>query len=204
MVTALTLVRFQFLRRVLLGILIFLAFVFLLFVRSGGSQEGHDLVEAFGLGLIVIGIVGRMWCTLYIGGRKSAEIVEFGPYSITRNPLYVFSSVAAAGVGAQTGSLIVTASFFIACAGVFHFVIRREERFLEEAFGDIYRAYCSRVPRFWPSPRLYRDQATLTVSTSRVYSTFGDGLIFFVAKPAFEIVEHFQNVGAIPVLLRLY
>ncbi|WP_414476135.1 methyltransferase family protein [Microvirga sp. M2] len=200
----LSLSHFQFFRRVVLGILIIIAFMILLFVRSAGGQERHDLVEAIGLSLIVIGIVGRMWCTLYIGGRKSVEIVEFGPYSVTRNPLYVFSSIAAAGVGAQTGSLILTAFFFIACAGAFHVVIRREERFLEGTFGETYRIYCSRVPRFWPAPRLYRDQATLTVSTRRIYSTFGDGLIFFVAKPAFEAVEYFQDAGTIPIALLLF
>lgn len=188
----------------MLGAVILTAFVALLFVGSAGSEDLHGLVEAIGLGLIVVGIVGRMWCTLYIGSRKSSEIVDTGPYSVTRNPLYVFSSIAAAGVGAQTGSIVLSALFMLGCVGAFLFVIGREERYLEEHFGQAYRAYLRRVPRFLPRPSLYRDEGTLTISTSRLYNTFGDGMVFFVAMPAFEIVEYFQSIGAIPVVLRLY
>lgn len=41
----------------------------------GGETMLHEGLEAFGLGLIVVCIVGRAWCSLYIGGRKKAEIV---------------------------------------------------------------------------------------------------------------------------------
>lgn len=199
-----SLTRYQYVRRLVLGAIIVVAFVALLFVGSSGSQERHDLVEAVGLGFIVVGIVGRMWCTLYIGSRKSSEIVDTGPYSVTRNPLYVFSSIAAAGVGAQTGSVVLSLLFMLGCVGAFLVVIRREERYLAEHFGATYRSYLERVPRFVPRPSLYRDEGTLTISTSRLYTTFGDGLVFFIAKPAFEFVEYLQATGAIPVLLHLY
>jgi len=58
---------------------------------TGLESQMHEGVEAVGLAAIVFAIVGRAWCSLYIGGRKKAEIVSRGPYSITRNPLYVFS-----------------------------------------------------------------------------------------------------------------
>jgi protein-S-isoprenylcysteine O-methyltransferase Ste14 len=74
----------------------------------------HESVEAIGLALILICIAGRCWCTLYIGGRKGAELVDIGPYSLCRNPLYFFSFLGAAGVGAQTGALTVALLFTIA------------------------------------------------------------------------------------------
>ena len=49
------------------------------FTRSSWGEGGlHEGLEALGLGLIVICIVGRAWCSLYIGGRKKAEIVDRG------------------------------------------------------------------------------------------------------------------------------
>ncbi len=150
------------------------------------------------------GILGRVWCTLYIGGRKNAEVVCEGPYSMVRNPLYVFSTVAAAGVGAQTGSILVALIFMAGCALAFSIVIRREERHLSGLFGEDYRAYLESVPRFLPDPRLFSDRPLLTAPSGRLYRTLGDGLMFLVAIPAFEMVEHLQGVADLPVLVRLY
>ncbi|RZJ44864.1 MAG: isoprenylcysteine carboxylmethyltransferase family protein, partial [Brevundimonas sp.] len=115
-------------------------------VRSVTAFGGdwHDDVEALGLALIIIAIVGRGWCSLYIGGRKKAEIVDRGPYSITRNPLYVFSFIGAFGIGAQTGSLVIGAVFAIATVLVFLRTVGREEAWLAEHFGAPYAAYCAR------------------------------------------------------------
>ena len=53
----------------------------------------HEAVETAGVLLIAIAILGRAWCTLYIGGRKAQELTDSGPYSLSRNPLYVFSFI---------------------------------------------------------------------------------------------------------------
>ena len=41
--------------------------------------------------MILICILGRTWATLYIGGQKQRELVTKGPYSVVRNPLYLFT-----------------------------------------------------------------------------------------------------------------
>lgn len=196
--------QFQRRRRFVLGGAILLAFALLLTVGSAWGEEAHEAIEAGGFALMAVGILGRMWCTLYIGGRKSAEIVREGPYSVMRNPLYVFSSVAMAGVGAQTGSLAVAVLFFAGCLVAFAIVVRREESYLREAFGAPYADYTRSVPRFLPDPRLFRDRATLSVPASRLYRTLGDGLVFLAAIPAFETVELLQGMGWVPVALRLF
>jgi protein-S-isoprenylcysteine O-methyltransferase Ste14 len=196
--------RFQRMRRILLAVLLAVVVAGLCLVQASWSQGTHDLIESVGLSVIVVGILGRMWCTLYIGGRKSAEVVTSGPYSVCRNPLYFFSSVAAAGVGAQTGSILLSIVFFLGCAIAFTIVIRREEAFLSREFGAPYQEYLETVPRFWPNPLLFKDDRELLVRPDRIYTTLGDGAVFFVAKPLMELVEYLQDSGVIPVLLHLY
>jgi protein-S-isoprenylcysteine O-methyltransferase Ste14 len=195
---------YQHARRIVLFLMLVVGFCVLLFVSSYPEQsEVHEFVEAVGVSLIGIAIVGRLWCTLYIGGRKSAEIVASGPYSIVRNPLYVFSAIGAAGAGAQTGSAIVALVFGVVTAVAFSVVARREEAFLREKFGATFDAYCAKVPRMMPRLPLYRDAATLTVTPRTLYTTFFDSLVFFAAMPVFEFVEHLQLEHVLPVLLRL-
>ena len=183
---------------------------FVLFFHSGWAHyqplgiDIEEIIEITGLGLIGIAIAGRLWCTLYIGGRKAAELVEDGPYSITRNPLYLFSTIGAMGVGAQTGSIVVAVICGVLAAFILSITTRREEHHLRETFGEAYDAYLARVPAFIPNPKLFHDPKTLTILPERLYGTLRDGLIFFLAMPAFELVEYVQDLGLLPILFRLY
>ena len=112
----------------------------------------HDQIEAYGIVILLVGIGGRLWSILYIGGRKSLEIVTTGPYSITRNPLYLCSTVAAAGVGAQMGSYVAALGLAVLCAVAFHFVILREEKYLTAKMGSVYLNYMNWDPGFFRIP----------------------------------------------------
>lgn len=168
-----------------------------------GDGAFHEGVESFGLGAIIISIVGRAWCSLYIGGRKKAEIVDTGPYSISRNPLYLFSHLGALGIGAQTGSLTLAVGFMAISLIVFHFTVRREEAWLLNAFGAPYADYMARVPRNGPDFSLWRDEASLEIRPQFFLTTIRDGLVFLLAVPVFEAIEHLQSIGWLATLLRL-
>ncbi len=196
---------YQRLRRFTLAALIALVFFVLLFGQSIFAPETaiHEGIEMVGVVLIVIGIAGRLWSTLYIGGRKSVSVVTDGPYSITRNPLYLFSSIAAVGVGAQMGSITAMVGFGAACAAAFHVVILREEKYLRANLGMEYNDYMARVPRFFPDPSLYREGEPVGFRPDRLMLTLLDGLVFLVAMPAFELIDAAQQSGALPVLFRM-
>ena len=196
--------RYQARRRLAVAVIIVLLFLALLFVRSAWPRGTHEYIEAFGLGFIMVAILGRMWCTLYIGGHKGAQIIRTGPYSLSRNPLYVFSTIGAFGIGCLTGSLGVALLLAIACYITFLFVILAEEGYLENTFGQSYHDYKLEVPRFFPRFSGYRDVETLTIRPKTLYNTFFDGLVFFVAFPFFETVEHLQTAGFIPILFYTY
>lgn len=171
--------------------------------RYPSGETTHEMIEWIGIILIVVCILGRTWASLYIGGRKIDELVTTGPYSIMRNPLYSFSFLGAAGAGAQTGSLVLALICGALAYIVFYVVVLQEEQLLLERYGEKYRAFMARVPRFLPNPRLWQDEQTLTIRPPRVLTTFADALVFLLAVPIAEGFEYLQEIGTIPVLLVL-
>ena len=195
----------QTIRKIVLYALVALG-VFIFAVTTSVHPSGgtvHEMIEWAGIVLIVICILGRTWASLYIGGRKIEEFVQIGPYSVTRNPLYFFSFLGAAGVGAQTGSVVLALICALLAYVVFYVVVQREEEVLSARYGESYRDYLARVPRFIPNPSLWHDEPTLTIRPPRVLMTFADALVFLLAIPIAELFESLQGSGVIPVLLRL-
>jgi len=196
--------RVQLARKAAILVALLLVIVLAALSRTLGSDSTiHEGLEAVGLGLIALCVVGRAWCSLYIGGRKKAEIVDRGPYSISRNPLYVFSFIGAFGMGAQTGSVVMAVLFLILAVGVFYLTVRQEEIWLSAAFGEAYRLYCKHTPRFWPDFAKWRDGETLEVRPVFFLTTLRDGLAFFLAVPLFEALEQAQALGWVRVMFRL-
>jgi protein-S-isoprenylcysteine O-methyltransferase Ste14 len=163
----------------------------------------HMTMDWIGVVLIVLCILGRTWCTLYIGGRKVRELVTFGPYSVSRNPLYLFSIIGATGVGAQTGSVLLALLAGSITWFVFFIVVRDEEKLMARRFGNLYRKYLMRVPRFLPNPSLWRDVETIEIRPTRVLHTFIDACVFLITIPVAEGLEYLHGNGHIPVLFRL-
>lgn len=86
--------------------------------------------------------------TTVIPGRPATTMVSTGPYVYTRNPMYLGLSVAYAG-----GSLVLgTWWAVVALPGVVAYidrnVIRREEAYLRERFGDEYQQFSAHTRRW--------------------------------------------------------
>ncbi|RZJ04712.1 MAG: isoprenylcysteine carboxylmethyltransferase family protein [Brevundimonas sp.] len=196
--------RVQLIRKAtLLGCIIAVCVLAAVSHTLGGETTAHETLEAVGLAMIGICVVGRAWCSLYIGGRKKAQIVDRGPYSISRNPLYVFSFIGAFGMGAQTGSVTIALLFVLIALVVFYATVRREEEWLAAMFGAPYEAYRARTPRFWPDFSKWRDQETLEIRPVFFLVTLRDGLVMFLAIPLFEALEHAQEVGWVHAIFTL-
>lgn len=87
--------------------------------------------------------------------QPSTALVTDGVFGWLRNPMYVGLTLMLAGVSvgfASDWTLVMTVAFAI----IIHFgVVKREERYLAAKFGDTYRNYLERVPRYgWPPPGL--------------------------------------------------
>jgi protein-S-isoprenylcysteine O-methyltransferase Ste14 len=115
------------------------------------SQPNYNIfMDILGFILIVASGVGRIWSLAYIAGLKSKRVISYGAYSISRNPLYFFSFLGFAGAGLAYGSIIVSILLILTFAITHIPIILYEERKLISIFGDEFREYMKRVPRFFP------------------------------------------------------
>ncbi len=77
------------------------------------------------------------------------QLVTDGPFRYSRNPIYVafLAPLAALGVISAPAALIGIATYIAIMTLT---VVRREERVLQNEFGEAYRAYRADVPRWLP------------------------------------------------------
>jgi protein-S-isoprenylcysteine O-methyltransferase Ste14 len=181
----------------------------MLFSQSRWSPETpvHQALQIAGIALIIIAILGRTWSSLYIGGRKNAQLVRTGPYSLVRNPLYTFSFMAGMGIGLQLGSVLFGLATVAILMTVFWPVIMKEEDHLGHLFGNAYADYRKEVPRFWP--RLtqlrvsWRGVESLEVRPALVVRTFVEASLFLLAIPIIEGIEAAQAAGWVAGVIKL-
>jgi protein-S-isoprenylcysteine O-methyltransferase Ste14 len=181
------------------------AIAFLLVAGSISTYQHflHEAIEWAGIGLMVFCIVGRTWCSLYLVGGRNPALVKRGPYSVCRNPLYLFSIVGAVGAGAQSGSIVVAlAAGFVAWSILLRFIMK-EEWTLLAYFGDDYIRYFARVARFLPRPSLWHDSAALEIKPRLVMRTFVGSLLFLVSIPIAEAIEYLQDIGVLTIYIPL-
>lgn len=119
--------------------------------RHGVGRDTPPLLFWTGIGLVAAGQLLRLWAAGYL--CKDEQVVTGGPFRFIRHPLYVGSFTAAVGYCLMSGlllSLLLVPPFFLL---VYYPAVVEEETFLAQKFGDTYRAYCARVPRFFPRLR---------------------------------------------------
>ena len=81
-----------------------------------------------------------------------AFLMTGGPYAFSRHPMYIGELALWLGLAVLYGSPVVLAGFAVCVAGMRRLAVR-EEVGLEAAFGDPYRRYKARVPRWIGLPR---------------------------------------------------
>ncbi len=81
--------------------------------------------------------------------QPSLALATDGVYRYTRNPIYVGLTAVYVGVALRARALPALALLPIVLALLDSGVVDREERYLERRFGDAYRSYRERVPRWF-------------------------------------------------------
>lgn len=102
-----------------------------------------------GIVICFIGASIRFWASGYL--RKDKYPAVGGPYSFTRNPLYLGTFLMAAGTAAAVQAWILMTAMSLIFIAIYHYIILDEETKLQKIFGKPYRHYCERVNRFFPN-----------------------------------------------------
>jgi protein-S-isoprenylcysteine O-methyltransferase Ste14 len=191
--------------RIVASRLIFVAFAAALFATESAHQGTlqSSVVLLVAVALAGVAAAGRAWCALHISGYKGAQLVTSGPYSICRNPLYLFSLLGMAGVGLASGSITLGVALPAAFLPVSLAVVRREEAFLRQRFGEQFVDYCERTPRLLPRLALLSEPAWYSVSPRIFRRALGDLIWFPWGVAMVQLVAALHASGLLPALLRL-
>ena len=184
--------------------LIPIAFCALFGWRSWQDESVTDfVVEWSGYAFLLAGMGIRLWSILYIGGRKAAELVTDGPYSLCRNPLYIGTVLLTIGASLCFENLLMLLVSLAVMIPVHAMVTLGEERSLERKFGEDYRAYKRTVPRFLPSFRSYHSPEYVTVSVRSVRRAVAEVSAILLIPMLGALIEMLHAKGLLPVLWRL-
>lgn len=194
-------------RLLIVKLLILVCMPVVLVTHHGWQDDGwlDEVFDLSGYALIGLGVLGRVWASFYICGRKNCEIVTTGPYSICRNPLYLSTLLIALGMLSIMENLLVVIPVLLILVPAYSVTIRNEERYLSNKFGEPYEAYARRVPRLLPAFWKYRGGIDSTVSMHGLFLRgvldAGWCLLFI---PMAEAIEAMHIHGTLPVLMKVF
>ena len=116
----------------------------------------HSVALWPGLALVLLGAGIAIWGrnVLQAAGTNvnpslpTTAIVTSGPFRFSRNPLYMALTLVYTGLtlafNTWWGIVVLVPLLMLVHRGV----VLREERYLEQKFGETYRQYCSKVRRY--------------------------------------------------------
>ena len=184
------------------------ALIVLLLVSKSKWEEKSEAVcgVLFLTGCVLVGIasLGRLWCSLYIAGRKTDHLVVLGPYSVSRNPLYFFSLLGGVGVGLATETFTVPIAIAAMFTFYYPFVIRHEEEKLRMHHSEEFETYFRSVPRFWPKWSLLDEPKEYIVAPKVFRRHMYSALWFVWIVGILELLETFRELGVLSALLSIY
>ena len=113
----------------------------------------NRLHSGVSLGIMSLGVIltlGSMWNLRFKTslGQGSKEMHQSGLYRWTRNPQILAYSLVVVGFAALFPSL-ESAGWLLVYAVIANLMVLTEEEHLKKHFGEVYQAYCDRVPRYF-------------------------------------------------------
>jgi len=133
------------------GVLISPPMIFAIFCFSY-ETESDWLIWPIGGSLLLLGFAIRVWAQQHIRRRLKGPryLVTTGPYSFVRNPLYIGNTLILLGATVVSELMWFAPVTLLWCGMVYSIVVRYEEAHLSDRYGQPYRSYMLKVPRWFP------------------------------------------------------
>ena len=161
------------------------------------------VIDAGALLCVSLAVLGRIWCSVYIAGRKDADLVTEGPYSLCRHPLYSLSMLGGLGLGAATHSLVLSLATLALLLGLFSRAATAEERYLAGRHGAAFERYRLATPRFLPSRLRHALAESIAIQPRVLWKAFVDGSAFLLLYALVVAARHAAGSALLPTLFGL-
>lgn len=123
-----------------------------LFTDSASARIRMGVGAAIVVGGIALAIVAVMTFrkakTAIIPHHSATLIVDYGPFALSRNPMYLGLSIAYVGFVIMYNSGWPLIMLPLILTALYTLVISREEQYLHSAFGQVYADYQHKVRRW--------------------------------------------------------
>ena len=156
------------------------------------GSVAYEVMEQVGMLLVFVAVLGRIWCTLYIAGRKNRQLCRLGPYELCRNPLYLFSFIGLVGICLAAANILLAVLSAAAYLLYYQGVIRGEERRLAAIFEADFDRYVASTPRFWPRLKIPRNGDILQVDSRIFTRSLGEVIWFLLAINLVQIIGYLK------------
>jgi protein-S-isoprenylcysteine O-methyltransferase Ste14 len=123
------------------------------YIDGAGASTMQRVLGALGIG----GGIAITWWALstfmrvrtgIMPDRPARQLVTFGPYRFSRNPMFVGFSAIYVGLAVLLNLVWPLVLLPLVIVVLSTTVIRHEERYMAAEFGDPYQTYCRRVRRW--------------------------------------------------------
>jgi len=112
-----------------------------------------------GVPIVAGGELLRLWAVHHIGvisrtrSERLGPLIDSGPFSIVRNPLYLGNILLWVGFAVSARLLWLVPVIVLLLAFEYHAIVRWEKQLLTARIGAAYGDYTRRVPRWLPALR---------------------------------------------------
>lgn len=168
-----------------------------------------NCIRGVGIALVIVGVIGRLYATMFIGGMKNEgadgnSFIDYGAYSLCRNPLYLFSFIGFLGILALKAQLILIILGGILFLWIYRMTILGEENFLSQRFGEKYQQFLQNTSRFFPSFAHFSCPEKIEVRPKFFHKELRRALNWFIGVVAILVIEVLHNYEILPIFYMMY